>query len=653
MDNGGGRFLLEVALALLICTTSVAAALLSPSSSGFGGQTRSQNYDALLDALYTNGNVTTTVGSNLWVPWFSTSSACGITNLQSGGNCNSGESIDFTHNCMVTDEFSQVGVLLAMGDDQSRMTQFHNTVNAIKSTHGQLPSWRVYRSGSSIEACRSGINSNCDTASDADARIIIALFTAANNSLFADSAQKQLYRELAINLSRDFLAYEVDQTCRPSDLGHGQICYWMAAGYGAKSGGLGSTDYGYTGYYADGIIAMLQACAQTGNSTYCAVAGNFTLNYLQAANYTGASFTAPPGRSFKWTNLATRPTASCTNTCGPDKWDSADAPRAFGMCQALAYADLVGVTLPMLGEYCADWVAEHFGSSTSVPIQYSPNGDAAASSQSGYLAQGLQALAQGGANTAQFATTLDSALSHYATSTQTWDYTACFGVYNQAFAVRALGFGIGRDEVSFPTFIALNDSGSPANDSQNSTPNATQDISFSTTTPASATPAIDEPENRTFSYTLSNPDSLSTTTVWRLNGITQAASGTTYQFLGNYSADGTYTVNVTVVSSQNTISTAWTLTVGNTTPLVVNGTPDPEPEGEANLTASAGGGGGGGIPAGEEQLTPVIEEPSAISAALASLRSVVASYFLGESQMTSVDLVRVLRGYYRDGEGAL
>ena len=97
----------------------------------------------------------------------------------------------------------------------------------------------------------------------------------------------------------------------------------------------------------------------------------------------------------------------------------------------------------------------------------------------------------------------------------------------------------------------------------------------------------------------------------------------------------------------------WICSVGNTTPPVVNGTPDPEPEGEANLTASAGGGGGGGIPAGEEQLTPVIEEPSAISAALASLRSVVASYFLGESQMTSVDLVRVLRGYYRDGEGAL
>ena len=507
--------------------------------------------------MYANGNVTQVIGDKLWVPWYGTSSSCTVNDLKSGSSCNSGETIDMSHNCMVTDEFSQVGILVAMGQNQQRMDQFFNTVNAIPSTSGQIPAWRVYRSGTSIEPCRSGINGNCDTASDATARIIIALFAASNNSYFANQAQKTRYHELAKNLSAQMVAYETLYSCKPSSLGHGQICYWLAAGAGAKSGGFASTDFAYTGYYPDAIIAMLQACAQTGNATYCAVAGNFTLNYLEASKWTGQSFRVPPGRSFKWVNTSGIPAPSCTNTCNPDQWDGADAPRALGMCQANYYAARVGITLPGLQSYCTQWGNLYMNNPNSAPYQYYADGQNSVSSQSGYFAQGMQALFQsGGHNAALFAPTLDNALSRYSTSRRTFDNQACFGVYTQAFAIRALGFGIGRDEASFPLFAAATVA-PPA-----SPPPAPSSISISTSPDSSST--IAETDSQVFSYTLSNPSSQSTTTTWYLNGVAQQATGSTFTFVGNSSAAGTYTIMVRVAATMNTVTNNWTLSVIDT-----------------------------------------------------------------------------------------
>ena len=333
--------------------------LLDPAAPGFSGKTRSESYDTLVDGLFANDNVVTTIDDALWIPWFSSSSSCALSDLQDGGNCNSGESIDFTHNCMVTDEMSQVGILVSMGTNQTRMDQFVRMLQRINSTNGDLPAWRVYRDGTSIEPCRSGINGGCDTASDATARFLIALYSAANNSRFSDQQSRDDYLLLANRYAASFVAREMVIGCKESSLGYGQICYWLAAGSNSKSGGLGGTDFGYTGYYADAIIAMLQACTMTGNETYCRVAGNLTLNYLQASAFDGTHFSVPPGRSFHWTNLSGIPKAECTNTCSPTQWDSADAPRALGMCQANYYAQQVNVTLPGLEGYCDLWAAAH------------------------------------------------------------------------------------------------------------------------------------------------------------------------------------------------------------------------------------------------------------------------------------------------------
>lgn len=437
-----------ISVLLALCMGLGSSQLLDANEIGFNGQTRSQNYDALINALYAPGIVTTTIGDNLWVPWFTTSSSCQLNDLHQGASCNSGQTIDLTHNCMVSDEFSQVGLIVSMGKNQTRMNQFYNTLDAIASDKGQLPGWRIYRDGNSIQPCRPGINGNCDTASDADARIIMSLFIAAANPYFTDGTKKAEYFTLASALAEDFVQYDVLYNCKPSSLGQGDICYWLAAGAHAKTGGMGSTDFAYTGYYSDAISAMLAACTQLENQTYCDVADDFVLNYLQASNYNSNSFTVPPGRSFKWTNLNGVPIAQCTGSCSPVVWDYADASRAVGLCQANYYADMSEHELPLLDQYCATWRKMYMGNPTSAPIQYYPSGQAL-NYQSGYFAQGLEALHHAGALTGLFEASVDSALSHYVPSTQTWDWTSCFGVYMQSLPMRALGFGIGRDLGAF------------------------------------------------------------------------------------------------------------------------------------------------------------------------------------------------------------
>src|SRR3989344_8381663 len=458
---------------LCLAIVSAATALLNVNEIGFNGQTRNNNYDELVNGMYSNGKVTTTIGDKLWVPWFKTSSGCQQSDLQSGNNCNSGQGIDFTHNCMVTDEFSQVGVLASMGKDQNRMNQFYNTVIATKSTFGNIPAWRIYRNGDTIEPCKSGINGNCDTASDATARIIISLYTGAKNSYFSDAA-KSKYMALANKLSSDMLAYEVEQKCYPTNTGYGQACYWLAGGSQVKRGGFGSNDYAYSGYYADAITAMLMAHRQTGEQKYLEAAKSFTLNYLQAAKTDGNTFKVPPGLAFKWiVDSSGVPQATCTRVCNPDMWDFADAPRALGMCQANYYAKQMSVVLPGLDNYCKVWGDKYATNTNSITIQYNADGSPASGASSGYYYQGLQALFQPGYNTALFKPTLDNALSHYKPSTKTWDYESCYGVYTKAFAVRALGMGIGRDYNAFSSGTAVQPTPAPTATTNSTTTTAT------------------------------------------------------------------------------------------------------------------------------------------------------------------------------------
>lgn len=96
--------------------------------------------------------------------------------------------------------------------------------------------------------------------------------------------------------------------------------------------------------------------------------------------------------------------------------------------------------------------------------------------------------------------------------------------------------------------------------------NTNRNITF-TTSPAQNT-TFAEPNSQTFTITLTNPDSLPYNTTWRLSGAVQTvcANATSCTFNGNYSSNGSYTMNVTLTSSMNNPSYQWGFTVTDATP---------------------------------------------------------------------------------------
>jgi hypothetical protein len=440
-------------VAVLLCVGGASAFLLDPGATASGcgsGKNYSDCYDELQNSQWANGNVTRVVNGVLVVPWYSTSSACGVSNLHSGSNCNIG-TVNENQYCMVSDEHSVVVRNVALGNNQTRMDLAYNSIFQMKGSYGQLPGWRclVNQTSNTINCTDSRVNSNGDSASDATARYIHALFIAANNTAFNATA-RQNYHNLAVNLTRDFYTYETVKSCYNSTQGNGQVCVWSAGGANVASCGLTCNDFMFTGYFGDNIIAFLTAYKATGNTTYLAAARNITIQYLDAANYTGASFTAPPGKSFKYSITATKPVAVCTNTCSPDQWDNIDAPRAYTLGLAQYYAVNASITtLPNMTAYLSQWYTRHHSIIGNGPVQFFPNGTASSSNKTDYYSVGLMALLASGTSQNNFKAQLDDAMGHYSSSPKTWDWTACYGVYAQQSPTLALGIGVGRDNGLF------------------------------------------------------------------------------------------------------------------------------------------------------------------------------------------------------------
>lgn len=419
--------------------------LIDPASVGLFTENRSGDYRELVDALFASGNVTQTLeDGSLWVPWYSSSSSCRETDLKAGASCDIGD-VTMTRNCMVTDEFSQVGIIAAMGADQARMDGFASMIERIPSDYGTLPSWRVYRDGETVYACAEGVNANCDSASDADARVIIALLTAAENPSFSSDA-REAYEAQGMQMAQDFVEHNLVDRCYRAQ--GTEVCHWLAGGPNVADAGMEANAFAYTGYFADASIAMLAACSASQNETYCGLANNISLSYLQAAAFDGSTFTAPPGLNFRWDLSGDEPRAVCTNTCDPVTWDSADAPRALGMCQALYYATEMNRTLTGLEPYCRAVYDRHLSDPTSAPYQFAPDGSATAAPVSSYFSQGLQSFVYAGLGI-EYETVLDRALDHYATPTRTFDWQSCMGVYHPAIVIRSLGMGVGLDSAAF------------------------------------------------------------------------------------------------------------------------------------------------------------------------------------------------------------
>lgn len=428
------------------------SALLDPNSAGFANESRAANHARLLDVWWSNGNVvqhfTCSYGSCAWVPWYSVSHACGVGDLQPLSKCGGSGSATLSDNCMVTDELSQVFLATAQGTNGARVQELFNTVRLIASGNNgglfeTLPAWNARRTNNSVSVASSGANR--DSASDADARVLLALYIAASSPHFAET-EKTAYRNYANAMAADFLEHDFRRECRTGRNGV-QLCDWLAGGGNAANGQLSNDYFTYAGYFGDAAIALLAAYKALGQSQYLDAARDTVHGYLLASDYNG-SFRVPP-KTFRWDTTATPPHAMCSPGACTGMWDDSDAPRATTVCKAKYYASLLGVTLSSdLDAYCTGWRASGGVTPVAYKIQYALDGTPQGTLQEGPYENGL-----GGSLDFAYGSDLVTRINRIGTkwdgANNRWYGQTCVGVYRNAFFPANLGTAIGRDLNAF------------------------------------------------------------------------------------------------------------------------------------------------------------------------------------------------------------
>jgi hypothetical protein len=412
----------------------------------------------------------------LWVPKFITSQSCATTDLDLG-TCGLASS-DGRKSCQVTDQFSQVGMGLALATDHASADHFgmwFNTLDVIrgpndpadpKSSH-RLPAWVE---SIDFTATPTKITpTSADDASDATARIIIALYTAANTgNPFVTDAARQNYRQAADELAAAFVTFDFAR--RPISVRGRTATYWLASGWHTVSGNpnvicsdtVPCQDFAYAGYFGDAAIALLAAYVSTARALYLNVATDAIETYLYAAKWQAGHFAVPPV-VFAWYSPDGNgpPAVRCRRNCGANPgdwtWDEADAPRAVSLCKAAYFQRLAGVTMDAaLTSYCNDWVATGALSYKVTPVTYTKvfTSTGVPTESSGvidsYLNNGLGAYLNFFCGTDDLGNRLAAIIRNkYHLSTHRFNSESCFGVYDQTFTLVSIGSAIGRDSGAY------------------------------------------------------------------------------------------------------------------------------------------------------------------------------------------------------------
>ena len=422
--------------------------LVDPNSTGFGNQTRAHNHAKLLDIWWDDPQqrlvqpFDCAYGTCAWVPWYSVSHSCNATDLKPLSECGGNGSASPSDNCMVSDEFSQVFLATAQGTNATRVRQMFNTLRLIASGNnrgafGTLPSWLTRRTANTVMV------HSTDSASDADARILLALYVAASSTHFPQT-DRDTYRNHANAMAADFYVHDFRHECRFGRNG-AEICDWPGAGGEAIHGDWDDPNFSYAGYYGDAAIALLAAHKSLNDSRYLEAARDAVDTYLLAAGFNG-SFRVPP-KAFLWNTFYTPQRAECTDTCN-GAWDDSDAPRSTSICKAKYYAKLLNVTLPPdLDLYCNAWRGSGGVTPTSYKIQYTWSGAPLNEFQDGPYENGL-ALSLDFAYGNDLVARLDQVGTKWNGSNGWWGQT-CMGVYRNAFFTTNLGSAIGRDMNAF------------------------------------------------------------------------------------------------------------------------------------------------------------------------------------------------------------
>lgn len=439
-------------------TSSPASPLLANTTIGLNSQTLQQNLNDFLYRGVTLYNTTQIVNNGtanlLWVPWYSSSTACDVSVLKTYGSLTVASMIN---NTMVTDEFSEVGISLAMGNAtiEPYFEMWYNTYNALpKNARGLLP-W-VWSRRNATFTDETGSTSD---ASDATQRIIIALYDASVNPSFTANNRTK-YRNTANTLASISLKYDNVLQCVNTSR-YGSVCVIPFAGDVAASQGLDRSDVDfYQGYIQDTLKSYLMAYGQTSNTTYLAAVQNITAAYLSGIQYTGVgvNFTAYQGtwnqslNDLQLFNGGGGVNSYYWNTSNP-QWDTEDAVRANKLCEIprlfnITTGSITGV-MNNLSTLCIAWANSGTSNSfiyNSTAQQYQFNGSGFATND-GFFYNAMRALGTSYTNVSLFKGQLDYTLTKYDPANLIVFGTSCGDglTYETSHTTQLLGIALGKE----------------------------------------------------------------------------------------------------------------------------------------------------------------------------------------------------------------
>lgn len=441
-------FFLTVVLIGIFLLSLVSSGVINPLSLGFGGRSYATNFEIWVQSFNT-ANVTPMYvigGQNYSLPpWYASSNSCDASNpSQFNQGCNIGNE-NLTNFCMATDEISQWALTLSMSQNVSNEAEIIgllNTIDALNvSTDNSLTEWK-----SSYNAVN-GINKShvADSASDADARFILALANVYRSDVFSASTKARANIKLT-DMCGDFVDRNFLKISRTSNANSSEtIDYWPCGGTNVCTD-LTNNDFMFSGYYGDNALALGACGVHTGNSTYFTVATDLAENFFAAANWTNNSqLRFPPGRSFKWNNAGAGQTPYATDTSGVAYIDTPDAKRFTSLCTAGYMFTLSGRTLhPRLQTYCdlIESVSDGWAA-TNYSHEWWPNGTIHSTAQDSYSNNGLALQIDLLANPNNVQNRLDYIWSNKWDDTNKDFFIDCQGLYDPSFPVHSMGYAIG------------------------------------------------------------------------------------------------------------------------------------------------------------------------------------------------------------------
>lgn len=489
--------LLITILALLVVSDFSSAAIISPSSTGFGGLNRTENLKNMTGTwLKNNATFIITFGGQnyLITPWFTTADSTRLISSDLHGFQNGSWNKTNESFAMVTDETSRAFYAIALSQYNDTLADaMINTMIYINDsgrvyTNGHLGGndfeWTVRVNLSSSGVWGIYMDQVADTAHDASAYLLNTLW-AINTTPYYNSTNRQRAGALAAivcNQIANNSFYDANALSLKNRVNPGQTVRYFPAGGSNVASSLTNGDFDYQAYKGP-ILEELAAChanmGDNGTFNFTAMAEDTFQVHLIEANFTAGVFTLGQGRAGKFYNASSgqTPAFTCTTSClngnGSLGVEDPDSMRVSDICRgAWVWQNLTGRTLENSSAYCQLFGSNACLTSTGYGYKMYFNGTVYGSCpDTGFKAVGLGMSLYYMFNTTNATTMTTQYNSHYACTGNglcQMDGQNGFGIYDKSFGITDIEYYIGAADYLFNgSFIVSSGSGGSNTSSSN------------------------------------------------------------------------------------------------------------------------------------------------------------------------------------------